>query len=134
MVYNKETQKRYYELHKEEILVKARIYHSKKQLTDKEYRKHRAIKTKEWIDNNREQFNLRMREYAHRNRLKCNARKMALIKITIPKNILCCVCSNNIATERDHRDYSKPLKVLFVCKQCNENLDHKQIKMSLIGE
>jgi hypothetical protein len=33
----------------------------------------------------------------------------------------------NKATERDHRDYSKPMDVQFVCHQCNCGLERLQI-------
>ena len=90
---------------------------------DKRRSKTQIAKTKKWIENNRERYNLRMREYYQRNKIKQKARFLAR-KIPIPKGQLCQICNIALATERDHRDYSKPLEILFVCKRCNEDLPH----------
>jgi hypothetical protein len=53
---------------------------------------------------------------------KFYARDIARHKIEIPKDQICVVCNKNPATQREHRDYSKPLDISFVCGFCNKQL------------
>lgn len=56
----------------------------------------------------------------------CEIRRKARYHIKIPNNTLCNFCNIDLATERHHPDYSKPLEVLFVCKKCHSKL-HRRI-------
>lgn len=107
---------------------------------EKEYRKKNIKKVKEWNKtwnkNNKERkkkhrlSNLgKYREAAKRDRikfpLKIKARREAQqIKISIIQ--LCEKCNENPAIERHHEDYSKPLEVELLCKDCH-NLLPKRI-------
>ena len=51
--------------------------------------------------------------------LKNKARALAHSYIKIIPNTLCQRCNNNLAKERHHTDYSKPLEVRLLCKECH---------------
>lgn len=55
------------------------------------------------------------------------ARNLARHNIPIPENQTCEICHINKATDREHRDYSKPLEVKFVCHPCNCKFERLQI-------
>jgi len=61
--------------------------------------------SKRWRENNPEKY------YAHK--------LMNKKGIKIPKNEKCNKCKINLAKIRHHPDYSKPLKVKFLCKKCH---------------
>jgi len=62
--------------------------------------------------------NLRAKNYQKRHPDKVKAGATARYKIKIPKGTTCFFC-DNLAEERHHPDYSKPLIILFVCKKCH---------------
>jgi hypothetical protein len=49
--------------------------------------------------------------------------KIANKFIKIPKGYKCEICSINLAIQRHHEDYSKPLEVILCCKTCHGLLD-----------
>jgi len=53
--------------------------------------------------------------------IQLKARSKANRLIKIPKGQLCQGCNRNLAIERHHEDYNKPLKVEFLCKDCHIN-------------
>lgn len=46
--------------------------------------------------------------------------------IQIPKDYKCEVCNINLAVQRHHEDYSKPLEVILCCKKCHGLLDERR--------
>lgn len=44
-------------------------------------------------------------------------------RIKMPAGQLCVRCNKEFATQRHHKNYSKPLKIMFVCKPCHHQLD-----------
>lgn len=42
--------------------------------------------------------------------------------IKIPKGQKCQFCNKEMAIEKHHEDYSKPLEVIFTCKPCHHKL------------
>jgi len=50
---------------------------------------------------------------------KTKAQSLARNNIKIPKGQMCQDCGTNLAIERHHEDYSKPLGVVFLCKECH---------------
>ena len=98
-------QRKYYLDHKEEILTKM----------------------SEFAKQNRDVMNKKNKIYQEKHPEKVWARNQAKYRIKIPENQICEVCKINKSTERDHRDYSKPLEVQFVCHQCNCKLERLQI-------
>jgi len=75
----------------------------KKVFTKKELKKRRNLNSKNWRENNME---------------KWKAQVLAR-KIKIPKGTLCCICKKELAKIKHHEDYSKPLKIKFVCYRCH---------------
>ena len=58
-----------------------------------------------------------------KNRKKINARALALRHIPITLGQRCEECRKELATERHHKDYDKPLEVDFLCKCCHEEIE-----------
>lgn len=46
-------------------------------------------------------------------------RVLAQNHIKIPEGKLCEICNKNLATDRHHKDYDKPLDVILVCRKCH---------------
>ncbi len=103
---NKERQKEYYKSNIKKILKKQKEYDKKRDRKKVyEYIKKRYQTDKEF-------------------KRKFLVRKKARGKISIPKKQICGICKKNLAVERHHEDYSKPLEVKFLCKKCHINI-HK---------
>lgn len=61
------------------------------------------------------------------NRIKYNAHKKVLRALKsgkLAKPSMCTICGGNLPLEGHHVDYNKPLEVIWVCKQCHENIHH----------
>lgn len=86
--------------------------HREKYVTQKKdyYRKNKLLI--------REKEKIEIKKYPQ----KFSARWKACKSIVIPKDKLCEICNNKPAIQREHRDYSKPLEVQFVCASCNKRL------------
>lgn len=59
--------------------------------------------------------------------LKQNARKKVFRAVQsgkLVKPICCESCSQELALEAHHEDYSKPLEIKWLCKECHENTHH----------
>jgi len=97
---NKEKIKEYYQKNKERILKKS----------------------KEWKTKNKEKLNENFKKDCLKYPLHHKARSLAQ-KIKIPKGKLCEVCNKELAKERHHKDYEKPLEVILVCVSCHKVLD-----------
>jgi len=96
-----------------------REYHKEYSLKNKEVKN---ATTKKWIANNREKFNEKMMVNYKDNKKKWLARSKAVKEIKIPKGQICIVCKENLATQRHHEDYDKPLDVDFLCKKCHGSI------------
>lgn len=121
--YNRE----YYLKHKEkwkEYSKKAR-----EKLKEDNYLKVKIWKkqSKKYKINHRKDTRLHGEKYPER----IKARMIANRKIKIPKGQICVKCKKSLATEKHHEDYTKPLKVKFVCVKCHRKLD-KEVKKSVI--
>lgn len=103
----KEHKKKYNEKHKEEV---------------KEQQKNWRLSHKEKINNHRKNKYVEDALF----RKKILARDKATRKIKIPKNQLCETCNINLATERHHPDYSKPLEVKFLCRECHNKIEKEE--------
>jgi hypothetical protein len=75
-----------------------------------------------WHKKNKEKHNTMMRKVYQDNKEKYKTRQKTLKHLYIPEGLICQNCHLNPATERHHSDYSKPMDILFVCKECNEKL------------
>ena len=77
----------------------------------------------------RERINERFREYrqdpefAKREKARGMVNKRVQSKKIIRPN-KCSVCKEDKRVEAHHEDYDKPLEVIWVCKECHENIHH----------
>ena len=65
---------------------------------------------------------------------KTKARLKAYYKIKIPKGQLCERCNKDLAVERHHEDYNKPLEVVFMCKLCHAQLHNEYSQAKIKGK
>lgn len=116
---HKKRNKKWYESHQKQIKNK-RKENSKKH---KEY-------MKEYYQKNKEKLKEYSKQQYHNNpevKFKHSVRTKAQ-KIIIPKGTLCQKCHQSLAVERHHPDYSQPLKVIFVCRDCHR-LIHAHVNL-----
>jgi hypothetical protein len=59
-------------------------------------------------------------------RIRRNVQALAFQNIKIPKGYKCELCEKELARERHHEDYFKPLEVILCCKKCHGILDEKR--------
>jgi len=112
----KEWGKNYYRNNKENHLEKMKDYYE----TNKEKVKEICRK---WRKSNEDKIKEYYQKDRIKNRIKHQARRLALKFIPIPKGYLCEVCNKELAVERHHEDYDKPLAVDLVCLKCHTKLD-----------
>lgn len=127
--------KKYREDNKEKIKKYNKEYYEKNKEKFKEYRESSKIKKykKDYYEKNKEEIykksikwktinkkkqNKYFIKYRQKNPKQVIARNKARL-IKIPKGQLCVVCNKDLAVEKHHEDYDKPLEVMFVCKKCH---------------
>ena len=84
---------------------------------------------KEYAQKNKDRINAYHREYIKRPEtlIKQNCRKMVQLALQFGMLIRpnhCSKCGKEAFTEAHHMDYTKPLDVDWLCKQCHENEHH----------
>ena len=101
-----ECQKKYYQKNKE-----------KYQKLRKEYN------FKGYYLRNKDKIIKRVTDYKRREdvKFKDKARKRARY-IRMPLNQICEKCKKRFAVDKHHKDYNKPLEIMFVCHSCNKLL------------
>lgn len=117
---NKERLKEWREDNKEKI----------KEWKKKDYIIHREkrIKSiKNWQENNEEKYKKinieKGKLYRKRHPEKTKAQSIVNnYHIKIPKGQLCVICNKNLAIERHHPDYNKPLEIIFLCRECHNKI------------
>ena len=130
--------KKYYQDNREESLVKwkERYERDREKILKRqsefgkrpEQREKSRIRNNEWRKKNPEKLKKRVREWKRNNPLKAKAHQYVLwaVRLNVLKKPLeCQVCGLNKKLEAHHKDYEKPLEVLWVCKLCHENEHHK---------
>ena len=119
---SREYSKKYHSLHKRE----GKLYAEKHKVHIKKYKHKWYLKKK-----NDNEFKRKQKETSHKwylnNPEKCKAHNKAR-QIKIPKGYLCEKCKKNKATEKHHKDYSKPLEVDFLCNKCHNKIKKRRIK------
>jgi len=104
--------KEYYKKHKETILE-----YGKKWKIDNEERV--KIQNRIWLENNRTRHNKNIKEWDKKHpKIKKAHNKSRYIKI--PKGKMCEECGKRLAVEKHHKDYDKPLEVVFLCLECHK--------------
>ena len=64
-------------------------------------------------------------KYRKNNPKKIKAQNLAR-QIKIPKETLCCICEERLATDKHHEDYNNPLEIYFCCGICHSELDKQR--------
>lgn len=147
----KEYQKRYQKRYREEHNIKDNRYKENKEYWRKYHKKYREEHkekinkiAKEYRTRNPEKsrYNARKSYYKNRDKILKNQlikqklrynnnpvyrnKKIVRAKtsknIKIPKKKLCEICNINIAKEKHHEDYNKPLEIKFLCRDCHLKL------------
>lgn len=89
-------------------------YNKKYRKTD-EYKIYNRKKIKEYYKNNPIKYKVRHKVFA------------ALKNGTLKKPLKCEKCNKKLFLEGHHPDYSKPLKVIWLCKKCHIETDRLNI-------
>ena len=139
----KKSQSKWYKKNRELVKLKSKKYYfknkNKKEFIEKRRKQGRIYREKNreserkrqkiWFMNNRNKVNKRMRDYRKKsNKMKINARNKAQIYIKIPDGQICQECNINLAIQKHHEDYTKPLKVKFLCLACHAKI-HRRLKL-----
>lgn len=74
---------------------------------------------------NKERNRKEVRRYGERNKEKVKAKKQAQYKVKIKGE--CVMCGKERALIRHHPDYSKPLEVILLCKNCHDE-EHMRLR------
>ena len=117
-----------YENHKEYM----KGYHKKRKEENPDYYKEGYEKVKD-TENYKESHKKRNGKYNKKYPEKVKAKEL-VGRTPFPKGILCQECQEEIAIERHHPDYSKPLYVIFVCKSCHTELGKREINSDDVCE
>lgn len=70
----------------------------------------------------KERKNKQQKKYIKKYPKKVIAHSKSNYYIKIPKGYLCIKCNKELATEKHHNDYNKPLNVIFLCKTCHTKI------------
>ncbi|HVO73862.1 MAG TPA: hypothetical protein VMT35_07555 [Ignavibacteriaceae bacterium] len=130
--------KKYYEKNREESLKKgkerylAKYNEIRKKANERnrtpEQREMARKRSLEWRNRNREVVRERTTKWKRDNPLKSKAHQYVLWALrlnVLQKPLECQVCGLIKKLEAHHKDYAKPLEVLWVCKLCHEYEHHK---------
>lgn len=113
---------------------KGGIHHRCKDCSRIEYRARRVRnadgykkKDARYYQNNKEKIKSARREYAkenyHKNLAREKVRRAVYSgKLTRPSN--CSECGKDCMPDAHHEDYSKPLEVIWLCRECHMRLHH----------
>lgn len=117
---NRKNRENYYK-NKEQYKRRAREWAmkntDKRKIIEEAYRK-----SEKGILNNRK----RKEKERKRHPKRIKARQEANYRIKIPKGQICEGCRINKAIQRHHPDYSKPLKIKFLCSSCHRKEDRSR--------
>ena len=84
---------------------------------------------KQWAENNRNKRIAYQKKYKNKNTEKTKAHSVisnALSNGKIQKPEYCSICKKKGKINAHHDDYSKPLKIIWLCIQCHVNI-HKEV-------
>lgn len=104
---------------------KDKYYKNKKKWQERNRNKHKKA-CRNWDKKNKQKRNENQKRYVKRNPNKIKAHNLSA-HIKIPKNQVCQECKRDLAVEKHHSDYLKPLEVMFVCRNCHQQLNKKEI-------
>lgn len=84
----------------------------------------KKISTRKYNKTHKEEHRLRNRKYEKNNPVKFKAQKIARRKIPLENSCAKCGATEDLA--RHHPDYSKPLEVVILCRDCHNQLHNAQ--------
>lgn len=87
-----------------------------------EVREYYRAKLQRWRSINQKKSREQKRRWRKKYPEKIRAVNIANRKIKIPKGEKCTMCKKRLATDKHHPDYSKPLKVIFLCRKCHNGV------------
>lgn len=121
-------QKKYRQSHSELLKEKSKLYrlsHPEICKNAREnWRENNDIYIKDYRVKRREVVSIYNSEYAKKYPERITANELAKRKVKL--NEFCEFCGN-IARDRHHPDYSKPLEVLHLCKSCHQQI-HSELR------
>ena len=91
-------------------------------------KKKRIAQVKKWQRNNKELQNVYSKRWQRKNENKRIAQRS--VKYAIEKGILirpgvCSKCLIECQPDGHHEDYSKPLEIMWLCRQCHKDIHSK---------
>jgi len=103
-----------------------RGYVKKKLIENPNWYRERYQRKKEYMKkyrkNNKDYYKREARKYRNKYPEKTKAHDKVRNKIKIPNKQICKICNSNLAVIKHHPDYTKPFKVLFVCRKCHSEI------------
>ena len=135
----KESSKKYNKERKKLPEVRIQLREASKRYRTRHPERHNQT-NRNWAHNNPEKIRASNKKFREENREKCNAYHLKSIKryperriarALAEKNILinnqlCESCKKELAIERHHPDYAKPLKVQLLCMNCHNKITYKK--------
>lgn len=132
----KKRQRKYYNKNKEKIKDYVKEWQKKNPHKEKEYREKHAEKQAEYYRNwyklkgrkRAKDYFLYMRQWRKDNPEACKAQRLAKMAVRlgflkIP--LFCETCKKKRKILAHHKDYSKPLEVIWLCYSCHAKLNRK---------
>jgi len=126
---SRESCRQSYWKHRDEILERR-----KKARDNDEWRTKEVDRQKKWRQANREKFNETFRQWRFKNKQKVAANQAirdAVRRNKIIRPSQCELCGKNEATQAHHKDYSKKLDVIWVCRVCHCTLHGKKARTDI---
>lgn len=125
--------KEYYYKNREEVLRKATIFRDKnrekishrealKRISDKDRFEKNRQKHLSWAKENRDVLSAYQREWYQKNKEKRRAHVVlhrAINSGKIERPNICSQCSKECKPDGHHKDYNKPLEVVWLCRACH---------------
>lgn len=118
--------KEYYQKNKDKAKEYREINKPKRNKQKREWDKKNKKHNKKYRQENRRKYNFSRKKWGENNKEKILAENKARI-VKIPNGKLCQRCRKRLARNKHHPNYSKPLKVKFLCKKCHSEV-HRELK------
>ncbi len=130
---NKKEKRKYdkenYQKNKEKIINQHKEWEEKNPNYHKKYREKNAnkinISNKIQYEKDKEKRKEYSKKWRKENPKKAKSHGLAKHRIKIPKGQLCESCKIKKAIDKHHKDYNKPLEVIFLCRGCHRKIHQK---------
>ena len=113
---------------------KFKVFHgSQKFCSEQCYQNKRKVYLKKymkiWERENKEIRKILKKKWKENNPEKLKAWGLARRNIKMEIGQLCEICNIKEAKDKHHVDYNKPLEIMFLCKECHQNLHRGIIRI-----